>query len=77
MATQTFFDIRDARVYANMLENTEYGFFLEGARSLIQESVESNSAVSTLVDSHESQYQDIVEKYIQHHYSAKVAIYGE
>ena len=77
MATQTFFDIRDARVYANMLENNEYGFFLEGARSLIQETVESNSTVAQLREKYESQYQEIVEKYIAHHYSAKVALYGD
>ena len=77
MAEQTFFDIRDARVYANMLEHTEYGFFLEGARSLIQEAVETNTPISTLREQHESKYQKIVEDYIQHHYSAMETLYGE
>jgi ABC-type glycerol-3-phosphate transport system substrate-binding protein len=77
MATQTFFDIRDARVYANMLENNEYGFFLEGARSLIEESVASNSTVATLREKYESKYQSILEDYIAHHYAARIAIYGE
>ncbi|MBQ6053464.1 MAG: hypothetical protein IJL30_09320 [Clostridia bacterium] len=77
MATQTFFDIRDARVYANILQNTEYGFFLEGARSVIEETVASNSTVATLRDQHEDQYEEIADKYISHHYSAKIALYGD
>ena len=76
-SNQTFFDKRDAAVFVNMLENTEYGFFKEGARSLIQETVETNTALSQLRDSHQSRYDKIVEDYIANCYYGRVSVFGE
>ncbi|MBO5036951.1 MAG: extracellular solute-binding protein [Clostridia bacterium] len=78
MAEQIFFDERDAGVLANMLKNTEYGFFLEGARGVI-ESVTSadNATITSLLESNESKYQQIVDDYMVHHYEGTVAVYGE
>ena len=78
MAEQIFFDERDAGVLANMLKNTEYGFFREGARGVI-ESVTSadNATITSLLESNESKYQQIVDDYMVHHYEGTVAVYGE
>ena len=77
MADQVFFDERDARVFVNMLEHTEYGFFKEGARGVIQSSVESNTTVATLLESNENIYEKIVSDYMINHYNGRVAVYGE
>lgn len=77
MSNNVFFDERDANIIAMMLRNTEYGFFLEGARSVIESSLESGTPLSTHLESYKSRYDEIVEKYMVHHYSAKISVYGE
>ena len=77
MADQIFFDARDARIFVNMLANTEYGFFKEGARGVIQSAVESNTSVAVLLESNEDKYNDIVEDYMKNHYEGRVSVYGE
>ena len=65
MAEQIFFDERDAKVVANMLEHTEYNFFLEGARAVIQSVVEQDKSITSLLDSYEDQYEKIVADYME------------
>ena len=77
MAEQTFFDRRDAEIFANMVKHTEYGFFREGARVVIQSVVEQTDTVTSLLESYEDQYAEIVEDYMIHHYEGRVAVYGE
>ena len=77
MAEQIFFDERDAKVVANMLEHTEYNFFLEGARAVIQSVVEQDKSITSLLDSYEDQYEKIVADYMVHHYEGIVSVYGE
>ena len=77
MAEQIFFDERDARVFAGMLENTEYLFFLEGARVVIQKVLESTESITSLLESHEDQYAKIVDDYMYHHFEGRIAVYGE
>ena len=77
MVDQIFFDERDARVLANMLENTEYGFFREGARSVIESVTETDTSITSLLESNEDKYEQIVEDYMVHHYEGTVAVYGE
>ena len=77
MVDQIFFDERDARVLANMLENTEYGFFLEGARGVIESVTETDTSITSLLESNEDKYEQIVEDYMVHHYEGTVAVYGE
>lgn len=77
MADQIFFDERDADIIANMLSNTEYGFFLEGARAVIQNVVEKTESITSLLESYEDQYAKIVENYMAHHYEGTIAVYGE
>ena len=73
----TRYDERDARVLANMLENTEYGFFLEGARGVIESVTETDTSITSLLESNEDKYEQIVEDYMVHHYEGTVAVYGE
>jgi hypothetical protein len=77
LAEQMFFDRRDAELFLNMVQNTEYGFFREGARSIIDNSISSNESITALLESFESYYADLAETMFQHHYSGRVAVYGE
>ena len=77
MSSNVIFDERDANIVATMLKNTEYGFFLEGGRSVIESSIESGTPLSTHLESYKARYDEIVEKYMIHHYSARIAVYGE
>ena len=77
MSEQAFFDRRDAEIFANMVKNTEYGFFREGARSVIQNVVEKSETVTSLLESYEDQYEQIVEDYMIHHFEGRLAVYGE
>ena len=77
MTKQIFFDERDTRVFVNILKNTEYGFFNEGARSLIAEAVTGSSPVSTVQQSNKNQYDKIVEDYMVNHYNSIISLFGE
>jgi ABC-type glycerol-3-phosphate transport system substrate-binding protein len=77
MTAQTFFDRRDTEVLANLTRNTEYGFFREGARGVIQSATETTTPISTLLESNQKVYDQIVEDFMTPHYQARVAVYGE
>ena len=77
MASQVFFDERDARVFFNMLTNTQYGYFREGGRGIIENACKSDTPVRQLIDSNESRYEQIIEDYMIHHYEGIIAVYGE
>ena len=77
MTDQIFFDRRDAEVIVNVTRNTEYGFFREGARGVIESVTNTTTPVSTLLESNESVYEQIVEEYMVPHYLGRVAVYGE
>lgn len=64
LATQTFFDIRDAEVFINTVTNTEYGLFWEGGRSAIETSINATTSVTQILESMQNQYDQLVEDYL-------------
>ena len=77
MTEQIFFDRRDAEVIVNVTRNTEYGFFREGARSVIENVTKTNTPASELLEANEDAYAKIVEEYMVPHYQGRIAVYGE
>ena len=77
MAEQIFFDRRDVEVIINLVRNTEYGFFREGARSVIEQVTSTTTPVSSLLEANEKAYDQIVEDYMIPHYQGRIAVYGE
>jgi len=77
MTDQVFFDKRDAEIFIKTIANTEYGFFWEGGRAVLELSVSSNDSVSTILESHEDIYDELVEDYLEKHYAGRIAVYGE
>jgi ABC-type glycerol-3-phosphate transport system substrate-binding protein len=77
MNEQIFFDRRDAEVLANVTRYTEYGFFREGARGVIESATEVTTAISALLESNKDKYDKIAEDYMTPHYQGRIAVYGE
>lgn len=77
LADQVFYDRRDAEVLLNLVRNTEYGFFREGARGVIENATESDTSISKLLESYQSAYDKIAEDYMLPHYQGRIAVYGE
>ena len=77
MTSQVFFDRRDAEIVVNCTRNTEYGFFLEGACSLLENIEVSHAPLSQILERGENAYNMIVQKYIAPHYEGRMAVYGE
>ena len=77
MANQIFFDEQDARIYYNILENTEYGYYYEGGRDLIDKIFVSSDPVSSILESYEDQYTALIEDYMTPIYKGIVSVYGE
>ncbi len=77
MASQIFFDRRDAEVVVKEVTNTEYGFYSEGARSVLEGVGETRTSVSQILESNKDRYDNIVEQYMIPCYRAKIAVYGE
>jgi hypothetical protein len=77
LATQTFFDIRDAEVFINTVTNTEYGFFWEGGRSAIETAINANTSVAQILESMQDKYDQMVEEFLVYHYAGREAVYGE
>ena len=77
MATQIFFDRRDAEIVVNEVTNTEYGFFDEGARGVLEGIGGTQTPVSTVLESNLTKYETIVEEYMMPCYRAMDAVYGE
>jgi ABC-type glycerol-3-phosphate transport system substrate-binding protein len=77
MTNQIFYDRRDAEIIVNVVRNTEYGFFREGARTVIEEAVNTDKGISALLDSYVSRYDQIVTDYMIPHYQGRIAVYGE
>jgi ABC-type glycerol-3-phosphate transport system substrate-binding protein len=77
MASQIFFDRRDAEVVVNEVMNTEYGFYSEGARIVLEGVGQTNTPVSRILESNQSRYDTIVEEYMIPCYEARIAVYGE
>ena len=73
---QVFFDEQDAYVFANMLENTEYGYFNDGARAALDTVLKSNS-VTEVLESLEDTYAELLEDVFKPHYEGRIAVYGE
>ncbi len=76
LADQVFFDVRDARVFVNMLENTEYGYQNDGARAAI-EGVMSKRSVTEVLEGLEDVYAELLEKNMKPHYEGRLAVYGK
>jgi ABC-type glycerol-3-phosphate transport system substrate-binding protein len=77
MAEQIFFDIRDAQIFIESIEHTEYGFFWEGGRSVIESACSSDTPISSLLESNKGKYDQLVEEYLVPHYEGRIAVYGE
>lgn len=77
MTNQIFYDRKDAEIIANVVRNTEYGFFREGARGVIEEAVKTDKGISALLESYRSRYDEIVTDYMIPHYQGRIAVYGE
>ena len=77
MTNQIFYDRKDAEIIVNVVRNTEYGFFREGARTVVEDSVSTDTAISTLLESYASRFEEIVEEYMLPHYEGRLAVYGE
>lgn len=77
MADQIFFDIRDAQIFIDSIEYTEYGFFWEGGRSVIESACSADTPISTLLESNRDKYNQLVEDYLIPHYQGRIAVYGE
>ena len=77
LTEQVFFDPRDTEVFLSSIANTEYGFFWEGGRAVLELSVSSNDSVSTILESHEDIYDELVADYLEKHYAGRIAVYGE
>ena len=77
MNNQVFFDDRDAYIFINMIEHTEYNYFWEGGRNGIESVLSTNNPVSTILESNEPNYQKLVDEYIYPQYLGRVAVYGE
>lgn len=77
MTAQVFFDKRDTEVLANLTRNTEYGFFREGARGVIESTTEITTTISSLLESNKTKYDQIAEEYMLPHYQGRIAVYGE
>lgn len=75
-AEQIFFEEQDARVYANMLQNTEYGFFQDGARTVFDQIIKDRS-VTEVLDSLEETYEELLKNVFKPHYEGRIAVYGE
>ena len=77
MSKQIFSDKRDAEIYYSLLENTEYGYYNEGGRKLVDNIFVSAKSVSEILESFESQYSDLIENYMTPVYEGLTAVYGE
>ena len=77
MNKEIFFDDRDAYIFINMVEHTEYNYFWEGGRSGVESTLSSKNPVSTVLESYESNYEKLVEEYIYPQYLGRLAVYGK
>ena len=77
MAEQIFFDIRDAEVFIHSVAHTEYGFFWEGGRSVIESAVSTDTPISSLLESNRGKYDELVEEFLVPHYEGRISVYGE
>jgi len=76
LADQVFFDVRDAQVFYNMLQNTEYTYQNDGARAAI-EGVMGTKSVTEVLEGLEEVYAELLEKNMKPHYEGRLAVYGE
>jgi hypothetical protein len=67
MTRNMFYDPRDSEVFYTMLSNTEYNYFKDSARTIIEQAIGYNSkpkAISEILGANENSYNKIVEKSI-------------
>lgn len=76
LADQVFFDVRDAQVFVNMLQNTEYGYQNDGARAALEQ-VMGNTSVTEVLEGLESIYEELLNDHMKPHYEGRLAVYGE
>ncbi|MBO5036948.1 MAG: extracellular solute-binding protein [Clostridia bacterium] len=77
LSSQVFFDRRDAVLFLNMVENTEYGFFREGARKVLDTAIGSNESITSIIESFESANEVLSQDILEPHYAGMIAVYGE
>lgn len=76
LSEQVFFDPRDARVFVNMLEHTEYNYQNYGGRAAIEQ-VYGNNTITEMLESYRSYYDKMLEEAMIPHYQGRLAVYGE
>ena len=77
MADEIFFDKRDAEIFINTVRNANYGFFWEDGRVAVQAAVREGNPISSILESYESQYDQLVSEYLVNHYAGRYAVYGK
>ena len=77
MASQIFFDRRDAEVILEAEINSQYAFFDEKLLNILDQAGHTNTAISQLVGEQESTIAKIVEDYLKPCYEGLTAVYGE
>lgn len=77
MSDQVFFSRQDAEVFLNMVRNTEYGFFREGARKVLDAYIDSSESITSVLEAHEVSIGEVAEKTLTPHYQGMIAIFGE
>jgi len=77
LSDQVFFDRRDAVLFLNMVENTEYGFFREGARKVLDATIDSSDSITSIIESYETANETLAQDVLEPHYEGMIAVYGE
>ena len=80
MTRNMFFDPRDSQVFYTMLSNTEYNYFKDNARAIIEQAIGYNTkpkAISEILGANEASYNKIVETVIAPVMRGVEAVWGE
>lgn len=77
MSKQIFFDRRDAEIIRQVEENSQYGFYDEKLGDILGQCGSSFTPISTLMESHTSAIEKIIEQYLDPHYRGLLAVYGD
>ena len=76
LSSQVFFDPRDAKVFINMLGNSEYNFQNNGGRAAIEQ-VRENKTITEMLEGLRSNYDTLLEEYMIPHFEGRLAVFGE
>ena len=60
-----------------MVKNTEYGFFREGARKVLDAYIDSNDSLTSVLESYEVSIGNVAENTLTPHYQGMISVFGE